>query len=830
VRIAPLRTHLIKNILKKIYLAALMALILPSLVWAQFSIRGQVTDKTSQRALAGASITVGDRTGRSNASGEFALQGLEAGTYRISFRFIGFEEMSTTINVSGDIVYNAALSPMNIITDEVIVRSTRATESSATTYRNLNKEELDKYNQGQDLPYLLNQTPSVVVSSDAGTGIGYTGLRIRGSDATRINVTLNGIPLNNPESQGSFFVNIPDFASSVDNIQIQRGVGTSTNGAGAFGGSLNIQTTTRRDSAYAELNNTFGSFDTWKNTVNIGTGLLNGKFTFDGRLSRIKSDGYIDRGASDLKSYFLSGAYYGKKDMLRVNVFSGQEETYQAWNGVPEAKLRGSAEDLNNYYQNNKKEYFPTPADSANLFGSNKRTYNSFLYKDQTDNYKQDHYQAFYTHTFSNILSLSTALHYTYGSGYFEEYKNGAKFGNYGLPNVPTDTGTLTTTDLVRRRWLDNHFYGLTYSLNYTPSSDLNLTLGGAYNEYDGDHFGEITWARHSSTAEPGDRYYQGNGFKTDFNIYGKVEYQIDDFLLYGDLQYRRTGYKIGGNDKNLNNLDINDQLNFFNPKAGITYKLNNASNVYASFAVANKEPNRDDYINMPGGRPLSENLKDIEAGYRFNSSSFRTGINGYWMIYKDQLVLTGKVNDDGEAQRQNVADSYRLGLEADAQWLISRNLTWGLTANLSRNKIDSFTEFVDNWDTGDQTSFVHKNTDISFSPSFVGSSELAYRPLKNAEIALLSKYVSKQYMDNTSNNSRSLDAFFVNDLRLRYNTSAGRIKNLGFSLLINNVFSELYESNGFTYSYIVGNELSTSNAYFPQATRNFLLSANFKF
>lgn len=808
-----------------------MAFILPSLVWAQFSIRGKVTDKTSSRSLAGASISVGDRTGRSNTSGEFNISNLKEGTYRVSFRFIGFEEMSATLHISGDMIYNAALSPMNIITDEVIVRSTRASESSATTFRNLNKEELEKYNQGQDLPYLLNQTPSVVVSSNAGTGIGYTGLRIRGSDATRVNVTLNGIPLNNPESQGSFFVNIPDFASSVDNIQIQRGVGTSTNGAGAFGGSLNIQTTTRRDSAYAELNNTFGSYNTWKNTVNIGTGLLNGKFTFDGRLSRIKSDGYIDRGASDLKSYFLSGAYYGKKDMLRVNVFSGQEETYQAWNGVPEEKLRGSAAELDAYYQNNKGVYFFTPADSANLYGSKKRTYNSFLYKDQTDNYKQDHYQAFFTHTFNHELSLNTALHYTYGSGYFEEYKNAVKFSNYGLPNVITGPDTLKRTDLVRRRWLDNHFYGLTYSLNYTPSSDLNLTLGGAYNEYDGDHFGEIIWARNSSTAQPGDRYYQGNGFKTDFNIYGKITYQIQDFLLYGDLQYRRTGYKIGGTDKNLNNLNIDDQLNFFNPKAGVTYQLSNTSNIYASFAVANKEPNRDDYINTPGGeRPLRENLKDIEAGYRFNGTSFRTGINGYWMIYKDQLVLTGKVNEDAEALRQNVADSYRLGLEADAQWLLSRKLTWGFTANLSRNKIDNFTEYVDNWDTGDQTSFVHNKTDISFSPSFVGSSELAYRPLKNVEIALLSKYVSKQYMDNTSNENRSLDAFFVNDLRFRYNTSAGRIKNLGFTLLVNNVFSELYESNGYTYSYMLGNTLSTSNSYFPQATRNFLLSANFRF
>lgn len=808
-----------------------MALLLPALAWAQYSISGTITDRSSHQPLSGASILSGNILIKSNANGEYSITGLKAGTYTLTFRFIGFSEISTTISLTNNRIFNAALAPTNIITDEVIVRATRATANTATTYRNVDKQELEKYNNGQDLPFLLNQTPSVVVSSDAGTGIGYTGIRIRGSDATRINVTLNGIPLNNSESQGSFFVNIPDFASSVDNIQIQRGVGTSTNGAGAFGGSLNIQTTTRRDSAYAEVNNTFGSYDTWKNTVNIGTGLINGKFTFDGRLSRIKSDGYIDRGASNLRSYFLSGAYYGKKDLLRANVFSGDEKTYQAWNGIPEEKLKGTPAELEAYYQNNIGSAFFTPADSSNLFNSDKRKYNSFLYKNQTDNYTQNHYQAFYTHTFNDQLSLNTALHYTHGSGYYEEYKYDQDLKNYGLANVVSGSEIIKSTDLVRRRWLDNDFYGVTYSLNYKPTTRFNFTLGGAYNEYDGDHFGEVTWATFNSNGQPGDRYYNGNGFKTDFNIYAKATYEVGSLILYGDVQYRRIGYTITGTDKNRVELDIEDKLNFFNPKAGITYLLNTQSNIYASIAVGNKEPNRDDYVNIAAGlSPQRENLKDIEAGYRFTGNSIKAGLNGYWMIYKDQLVLTGQLNTEGEALRQNVADSYRLGAEADVQFALLPNLSWGVTANLSRNKIKDFTEYVYNYDTENNDSFNHSNTNIAFSPSFVGSSEISFRPFRRTEIGLLSKYVSKQYLDNTSNSTRTLDAFFVNDLRLGYNTSLGKIKNIGITLLANNVFSELYESNGYTYSFIYGGVQTNSNNYFTQATRNFMLSLSLKF
>ena len=776
---------------------------MPCFASAQYSINGKISDKNSGLVLSGASISLENSSvsTQSDAMGNFSLSDLKPGKYRVKISFLGYHTLEQNISLNANIKLDLKLIPNSLLADEILVRATRASENSASTYRNVSKKELEKNNLGQDLPFLLNQTPSVVISSDAGNGIGYTGIRIRGSDPTRLNVTINGIPYNDPESQGTYWVNLPDFTSSVDNIQIQRGVGTSTNGAGAFGGSLNIQTTTKQDSAYAELNNTFGSYQTIKNTINAGTGLINNKLSFDGRLSRIQSDGYIDRGSSKLKSYFLSGAYYGKKDLLRVNVFSGSEKTYQAWNGVPE-----------------------------NLLKTN-RTFNGFIYDDQTDNYTQDHYQLLYSHSFSDKLSANTALHYTHGRGYYEEFKDDQKLSNYGINPIVVGGSTISRTDLIRRRWLDNHFYGLTYSLNYVPTTDLSFTLGGAYNEYDGDHFGEVIRGQFIPISNSITPYYKGNGFKTDFNTYAKADYSIGQLNLFADLQYRRVGYTVNGTDKNRLNLDQNDQLNFFNPKIGASYLINSLNSVYASIAVANKEPNRDDYINStPANRPNSENLLDIEAGYRLRKTALTAGINAYAMMYKDQLVLTGKVNDVGEYIRQNVEDSYRYGIEVDAKIQINNKLSWLITASLSDNKVKDFTEYADDYDNGGQIVNQYKNTNLAFSPNFIGSSELSLEPFKKTEIALLSKYVSKQYLDNTSNSQRSLDAFFVNDLRLRYNTSFNGLKNIGLTLLVNNIFSELYEANGYTFSYMYGGDFTTENYYYPQATRNFLLSLNLKF
>nr|MBC7614026.1 TonB-dependent receptor [Pseudopedobacter sp.] len=771
------------------------------MLWAQSTLSGKIVDQTSGQVLIGASLNLSNiGFSKTDIKGNYSFRNLKNGTYKLSISYIGYQTKEIEFSISSDQILNISLSKTNLLSDEVVVQATRASENSATTFKNLSKEELAKNNFGQDLPYLLDQTPGVVTYSDAGAGVGYTGIRIRGSDPTRVNVTINGIPYNDTESQGTYWVDLPDFVSSVDNIQIQRGVGTSTNGAGAFGGSLNIQTTTLTDSAYGELNNSVGSYGTLKNTLKLGTGLINGKWSFDGRLSRIVSDGYIDRASSKLKSYFLSGAYYGKTSLVRLNVFSGNEKTYQAWNGVPEDKLITD------------------------------RRYNQFTYSDQTDNYQQDHYQLLYSKSFSPKFSFNGALHYTKGKGYYEEFKEDQSFSKYGLNNLTIGNQIIKKTNLIRRRWLDNDFYGLTYALNYKPSSILDFILGGAYNEYNGDHYGQVIWAQYASNSKIDGNYYLDNGFKTDFNVFGKVNIQLDKLLISGDLQFRKINYNFLGFDNNLNNVEQSASLNFFNPKFGLTYQINPTSNIYGSFAVANKEPNRDDYTqSTPTSRPKSENLKDIEIGYRFKNGFVSGSANLYSMIYKDQLVLTGQINDVGAFIRSNVANSYRNGLELDVKAQVSNKLSWGITAALSQNKIKNFTEYIDDYDNGGQVVNNYSKTDLAFSPSFVGGSTIAFKPFQKAEIAFISKYVSQQYLDNTSNEARKLNAFFVNSIRLSYNLKVKGIKNIGFGLLMNNIFNELYASNGYTFSYISGGPV-TENYYYPQAETNFLASVNFKF
>ncbi|MBP8067142.1 MAG: TonB-dependent receptor, partial [Pedobacter sp.] len=600
------------------------------------------------------------------------------------------------------------------------------------------------------------------------------------------------------------------------------------NGAGAFGGSLNIQTTSGEAEPYAELNNTYGSFNTWKNTVKLGTGLINDKWSFDGRLSRIKSDGFIDRAASNLKSYFLSGAYHGKTDLIRINVFSGSEKTYQAWNGIPESRLRGDVAGMNAYIIRNGLN----PADAENLLGAGSRTYNSFTYQDQTDNYWQDHYQLLYAKQFSDKLSFNGAMHYTAGKGYYEEFKEAQKLENYGLQPVIVGSSTISRTDLVRRRWLDNDFYGFTYGLNYKPSSKVQLTVGGAYNEYKGNHFGQVIYAKFASNGTNDRHYYDNDGFKTDFNSYLKMGYNpIEKLNLFVDLQYRSIYYEVLGTDKNINQLSVKDELNFFNPKIGANYFININSNLYASFSVANKEPGRDDYINLNADiLPKSEKLNNLEAGYRYNGGKLTGGLNLYGMWYKDQLVVTGKINDVGEYFRQNVADSYRMGIELDATYILNNQFSILANAALSRNKIKNFTEFVDDYDNGGQIENKYNNTTISFSPSSILSGELVYNPTKSLALSWQSKQVGEQYLDNTENRSRMLNAYWVNNLRLGYNLSIKGFSKANLALLVNNVFDKKYESNGYTFGYFSGGTLTTENFYFAQSGTNLMLSLNLKF
>ena len=820
--------------MKKLLFTAFAVMLLPLFVQAQLSLQGTVSQAGTNKVLSGASIKLkkSGKTTQTDASGQYHLNNLQAGNYTLQVSYLGYSAIEKNITLSSNQTLDFQLQAAAFLADEVIVRSTRATDRSATTFKNLGKTEIEANNFGQDLPFLLNNTPGVVVNSDAGAGVGYTGIRIRGSDATRVNVTLNGIPYNDSESQGTFWVNMPDFASSVDNIQIQRGVGTSTNGAGAFGGSLNIQTATPSADPYAEVNNTYGSFNTWKNTVKVGTGLINEKWSFDGRLSRIKSDGFIDRAASDLKSYFLSGGYQGKKDLLRLNVFAGSESTYQAWNGIPESRLNGDVAGMEAYIARN----YLSEADATHLLNSGSRTYNSFTYKDQTDNYWQNHYQLLYARQITDQLTFNGALHYTDGRGYYEEFKTAQKFGNYGLVNPIIGSDTLSRTDLVRRRWLDNDFYGVTYNLSYQPKSNLNFTIGGAYNEYEGKHFGEIIWAQFASNGNLGDHYYDNTGKKKDFNIFGKVSYSpLENLNLFADLQYRNLNYTIAGTEKALNQLNIEDKLNYFNPKAGASYSFSTESNVYASFSVANKEPNRDDYVNSTAGLyPKSERLYNTEAGFRFKNNKLQAGINLYSMVYQDQLVLTGKINDVGESIRQNVDESYRLGLEIDASYTLSPKFIINANAAFSRNKIKNYIDYLYEYnDDGDISNIIttnYKKTDISFSPAVVAFAELAYAPVKGLAFALQNKYVSRQFLDNTQDNSRQLDAYFVSNLRAGYTFSAFGIEKLNLGLLVNNIFDKKYESNGYTYSSLYQGTRTTENFYFPQAGSNYLLSLNLKF
>jgi iron complex outermembrane receptor protein len=814
--------------LKKLVLA-FTALLLPFLAAAQFSLSGKITDHQTGQPLPGATVSL-IGTGFSTATGtdgNYSLNNLPAALYRIRITYIGYVQEQHNIRLAGNQTANLALAPSNFLTEEVTVSATRARKNSPIAFTNLSKKDLDKNNLGQDLPYLLNQTPSTVVTSDAGTGVGYTGLRIRGSDLTRINVTINGIPYNDSESQGSYFVDLPDFASSVNNIQIQRGVGTSTNGAGAFGASINIQTNTRRDTAYAEINTAAGSYGTIKNTISAGTGLLGGHFSLDGRLSRIASDGYIDRASSNLRSFFVSGAYYGKNTTIRANVFSGVERTYQAWNGV-------NADSV--YYGNRR----------YNELGLMP---NGQYYNNQTDNYTQNHYQLLVDQKFSDKFSFSGALHYTKGYGYYEEYKTDQSVANYGLKPVIIGADTLATTDLVRRLWLNNDFYGVTYNFHYRPVTGLNLTLGGAYNQYKGAHYNNIEWTQQSTTITPDYEYSRNNAKKNDFNIFARADYQVGKFLLYGDLQYRNVYYSFFGLDRNLNDLQQAVTLNFFNPKVGLTYELDQHNNVYTSFAVGNREPNRDDFVNStPLNRPKAENLKDFEAGYRTTQGIFSGGLNGFYMLYKNQLILTGALNDVGEAIRTNVKDSYRAGLELDARLRFSRMFSWGVTGTLSTNKIKNYTQYFSNYDDGTLAGETFAKTDIAYSPSFIGSSELSFSPFKGSEIALLSKYISHQYLDNTMNTNpsgftvapndlfnpyaanREIKGYFVSDVRLRYNFSLPSVKNIGITLLVNNIFGKKYVANGATYPDIEGGHVANYNYYYPQAPTNFLAALSLAF
>jgi iron complex outermembrane receptor protein len=710
----------------------------------------------------------------------------------------------------------------------VEVRAIRASALAPFTKTNLSKADIQKQNLGQDLPFLLNQTPSVVVNSDAGNGIGYTGLRIRGTDLTRINVTLNGIPYNDPESQGVFFVDLPDFASSVSSLQIQRGVGTSSNGAGAFGATINFSTNEVNKEAYASLYNSFGSFNTLRHTVKAGTGLLNDHFTIDARLSKITSNGFIDRSSSNLQSYYLSGAWLNDKSSVRVNVFSGKEKTFQAWSGIPEYKLFYNEDSLLTHYYNNISSYYFTQEDSINLFTADPRKYNVYLYPNQTDNYKQDHYQIFFNHSFTKAITLSTAFFLTHGEGYYEEYKYNQKYSSYGLPDYAAGNLTIKRTDLVRQLWLKNDLYGGVFSLQY-KNNFFDYSLGGSWNRFDGEHFGKIIWAQQGIAKDQ--KWYHYPALKDDANIYGKMGYKITDKLYaMADLQYRTVKHSINGTRK-FPSLIVTKNFNFFNPKLGLNYSLKKF-NLYASYAMANKEPNRTDFeTGSTIQEPKSERLHDFEAGVEHKSGTAQYGATVYYMLYKDQLVLTGKLNDVGDPVRINVPNSYRLGLETWGSFQINNWLA--LTGNLtiSNNKLKNYADYIPkydvNFDFAGYDTVRLKNSDISFSPRMTAFGGINIKPVKNFQFVLNNKAVSKQYLDNTSSENKKLKGYFVQDAQLRYSINKKPVKAAEIVLQVNNVWNKKYEANGYTYSYYYDTSLVKENFYYPMAGTNFLIALN---
>lgn len=667
--------------------------------------------------------------------------------------------------------------------DEVLVSAVRVTSKTPVSFSNLDKKEIKFRNLGQDIPILMNYLPSVVTTSDAGNGVGYTGIRVRGSDGSRVNVTINGIPYNDSESSGSYFVDMPDFASSVESLQLQRGVGTSTNGAGAFGASLNMLTDSYSKVSNGEISNSFGSFNTQKHTVKFSTGLMNDHFEIAGRLSAIKSDGYVDRGASDMKSYFLQGTYVGKTTLIKALAFGGKEKTYQSWYGVDGETLATD-------------RTFNFAGMYTDLNG------NTQFYKNETDNYQQDNYQLHWNEKVSNKWNTNLAFHYTKGKGYYEEYLNNQAFADYGLEPVPGQT----TTDLIRQKWLDNNFYGTTFSANYKDEK-LDVIFGGGYNKYEGGHFGQVIWARFASQSELGDKYYDNSATKNDGNVFAKANYQISSkFSLFGDLQLRNVIYKIDSPETGL----VNANFNFFNPKAGLNYAISDKNILYFSYARANREPNRTDY---EGGNAKPEKLNDFELGWRYAGEKVKFNSNIYYMAYKDQLILTGNLDNVGNPIRSNSDKSFRLGLEVDATIALSEKLFIRPNFTLSSNKNTDLAVAGQNYGT----------TTIAYSPSIIAGNILVYKPIENLQISLLQKFVGEQYMNNIELPAAKLADYFVNDLNVSYEIKPKSVfKSIVVTGLVNNFLDKKYISNGYMYD--------VSPYYYPQAGINFLVGLTLKF
>lgn len=784
-----------------------------------YRVSGKVTQQDAQ-PLSGVSIEVKEFQNwtQTDLDGLYEFE-LPQGKYTLRFRYLTSQPMTRTIELNQDMVLDVVIQESAEVLDEVLVNAVRAGTSAPIAHSNISKEDLEKRNLGQDIPMLLNFLPSVVTTTDAGAGVGYTGIRVRGINAQSTNITINGIPYNDAESMGTFWVNLSDFASSTESMQLQRGVGTSTNGAGAFGASINVLTEAVALDPSVEIANSFGSYNTHKHTVKFSTGRLNDHFEFSGRLSNIKSDGYIDRATSNLKSYFLQGAYVDDHRLIKAITFGGQEVTYQAWNGLEDLDLLENDRTFN----------------TAGMYTD--ANGNIQFYDNEIDDYKQDHYQLHWNERITEQWSTTLGLNYTQGLGFFEQYKENQKLLQYGMEPIELGGEMISKSDLVRRRWLDNNYYVVNANARY-KEEQWDLTFGTSFSAYDGEHFGEVIWAQYMGDTPKGHRYYEGNGKKTDANAFIKATLQLNDqWHFYGDLQFRNVGYKTEGLNSDVVPMLIDETYNFFNPKAGLTYQFTPNNAFYFSYARANREPSRKDFQNNTDVKP--EQLNDFEMGWRHDTSAFRINANAYYMLYNEQLVLTGGLDTTGNPIRTNSGESYRLGLEIEAalriaaQWQLQPSVTFSSNKN-KKTVIERDDEIVNLGETN-----------ISFSPGIVASNALVFQPKENFQLSLLSKYVGEQYMGNTDSERSKLKAYFVNDFNVTYewefasaNDSAKKsfIKSILFSGLINNIFNEKYISNGFYYTFDDDwsdpNQVTTIEGagYFPQATTNFLVGATLKF
>jgi iron complex outermembrane receptor protein len=765
---------------------------------------GIVKDATTRQPIAGATVWLANKPMVTDEKGVFVVSRNALAGKKLVIAATGYRNIQQDKLTISAATMEWFLTPVVETLQPLEVTAVRASDRAPFAKSNISKEELKKLNLGMDIPYILNQLPSVVVNSDAGNGVGYTGIRIRGSDATRINVTLNGIPYNDAESMGTFFVNLPDFTSSVNSIQVQRGVGTSSNGPAAFGASVHLSTNDIKEKPYLEFNNSIGSFGTFKHTLQGGTGVIGKYFTIDGRVSTIRSNGYIDRASSDLRSFYVGTVFRKGNTSLRFNVFSGNEKTYQAWYGVSESMLATN------------RRFNPAGTEKPGE-----------PYENQTDNYHQTHYQLFFNQQLKNNWTLNTTTFLSRGKGYYEEYRADQSLARYGLPPFTSGGITYTRTDLVRQLWLDNYYYGQLFTLQ-KRTDKKEVTMGGGVTRYDGDHIGRLPWLQRG--IQPANyRFYDLPAFKNDAHLYIKWQQNFSSrWKGFADLQQRLVRHVMDG-FRNNPTLRVDRSFSFFNPKLGLSYQ-NGGTQAFFSFAVANKEPNRDDFQAGINSQPKSERLLDWEAGWLHRTEKSSIGVTLFHMDYRDQLVLTGQINDVGAYTRTNVPRSFRTGIEIEGGIRLRPSLQLNGNLTISRNKIKQFTEFIDNFDTGDQDKIVHRNKDISFSPPVTANATLNWKPLPALEVEWLHKFVDRQFLDNTSNAARQIAAFYVQDVRINWKVPVKTFKETRLVVQVFNVLNRMYAPNGYTYPYVSGGSLIADNYFYPVAGTHLMAALNISF